>query len=227
MQLITLLLSSLLLFSIFCPSTSASVISDKCERTPSSEDNIRRHCFTVTLSSGVTIKNILYLYAREEWSLGIYKSAFTIIHPDKEISKDSLSGNEFRELIDQLLGVIGEKYNGNIDSIQLTLDVVTPILEDMVQFLRDAPIPKKHLVKGKDIVFVRAAGDFFDRDKNLAYLCNKVKEMGRTCGKHVASLDPLVFWLQYIGKPWGKVKIAPDAGLDKAKIWYEISFDKL
>jgi hypothetical protein len=124
--------------------------------------------------------------------------------------------------------VIKGKYSGNIDSIQLTLDMVTPILEDMLQFLRDAPIPDRHLVKGKDIVFVKAAADFFDRDKNLVCVCNKVKDMGRTCGKHVVGgPDPLVFWLQYIGKPWGEVKVAPDAGLDKEKIWYEISFDKL
>ncbi|MDR3157551.1 MAG: hypothetical protein LBU11_00760 [Zoogloeaceae bacterium] len=235
MQIKTLFLSLLLLSMVYLPSAAlGSVTTNNCEHTTITfrNDLSEGYCFTVILSSGTIVSSIAYFPSQEKslrgkWDLTIENDINMVAQPHQDIHKNSLSENEFRELIDQLLGVIGKKYGGKIAHISLRLDFVEPILEDMVKFFRDT-IADRHLVQvGKDIVFIRAARVFFERDRNITYICNKLKDIGRTCEKYATELETLLFKSQYHKKTWREVKATPDAGLDKKKTWYVISLDEL
>jgi hypothetical protein len=185
---------------------------------------MERFCFTITLSSGVQVKEVIYERDTliNKWTVRIQKISGTNIYTD-QLARHSLNEIEFKELIDKLLNTIKIDYGGKLDGIHIDFSIIEDLWEGVLRFLRNGGIHDRHMVKGKDIKIVHTLKLFLNQSKYIMYICEKARELGRTCGKKAADLNPIVFESRYFNKTWREIKDAPNAGIDKVKSWYGIS----
>jgi hypothetical protein len=184
--------------------------------------------FAIETKKGLRFEGVLYKHLLLDDSHIIRfsrRDGLKVFDVSGRLIPDPISSQEFVDAAEKLVVQI-QRSGGNVDEIQVDLNLVAETWSDIRKAVRRAVLIGSGPLQAKDRSASRAMRDSIRASKQVALICSMIKRRGMECDQRNDFVEEIAFQEKYASVKRDVIAKADDVGLSE-QLRFSISFVRI